>query len=110
MIILIADSLSFIVVCEYMKCLMVFTHIVILILKYKSLAYVGTGYFYNFIVPMLYAWVNGFWLPNLHQITFEHKKTPCCKGDIDIWGGRRGSNPRMTGPQPAVLTTSPRPP
>ena len=26
------------------------------------------------------------------------------------WGGRWGSNPRMTGPQPAVLTTSPHPP
>ncbi len=26
------------------------------------------------------------------------------------WGGRWDSNPRMTGPQPAVLTASPQPP
>ena len=27
-----------------------------------------------------------------------------------IWGGRRGSNPRMPEPQSGVLTASPRPP
>lgn len=27
-----------------------------------------------------------------------------------LWGGRRESNPRMSGPQPDALTTSPRPP
>lgn len=40
----------------------------------------------------------------------EIKKADIYQLVLLIWGERWGSNPRMTGPQPAVLTTSPHSP
>lgn len=62
-----------------------------------------SGHFYNFTDFQIK--VNSFFSINI----LEEKKliSQLC---LFIWGGRWGSNPRMTGPQPAVLTTSPHPP